>query len=741
MLQSWRLTILFSVVGITAGGDCLAADPTSDRPPRFALLVGVGKYQNLGASEQLDGSRNDVEAMRELLLSARFGFQPDDIVTLVDESATGAAIRKGLSDLSQRIRELPPNSRPAQILVHYSGHGSQVADQPEGDPLCDESDGLDETIVPYDADKQGGLQDLRDDELFAFAEEVCTGGRNRLWMVLDCCHSGTGARGATKVRKLDRGLAASIPTLGGRKINERRLAAGAVVLSACRAQEVEPEYQQGKERFGLLTRFVLQVLNESPTLSTLSYELLRDEIVARYRVDPSVAQPPLPQLEGSGSLLRDTVLGCGVDADRKPYWEVMASGADRSVAILKAGAFHGITVGSQFELYDQPAKVVVKPAGTEQENGSTAWLAVKAVEGATATVDVFRWENGRRAEALLPAGFKGGFAVERHHEHGAFGLRLRVTRAKSANEDGPALGPGSPDLPPSILETLTTANRPDESPWLQWTTDDEACDYLLRIDGNVAALFPATGRPKLAVDASSPSERSEVPASLRGGWGPFLLEAPEAAGPALQQALRQICRARNLIRLAGAQRTTGPAGPITIELVAVDVDDSGAIVKTRPWPLEEGGLVVRKGGRYAYRIANPQASQKPWFITVLAVDADQGIDQVLPYQEAAGGEVSGEQRLDPGQSRITDAFECDGGFGDRVTIVLATREPNSYYMLSQPNLPKTRGEDNLESKGAVLDTLLLEQTYFKTRGDKRMRPRRLYDESWTASTVSFRASP
>ncbi len=729
------------MVGIARGGDGLAADPISSPQPKFALLVGVAKYQNLGASEQLDGSRNDVEAIRELLLSSRFGFQPDDVVTLVDESATGAAIRKGLSDLTKRVRDLPPNSRPAQVLVHFSGHGSQVPDQPEGDPLCDEADGLDETIVPYDADKQGGLQDLRDDELFAFAEEVCAGGRTRLWLVLDCCHSGTGARGATKVRKLDRGLAASVPALGGRKINERRLAAGAVVLSACRAQEVEPEYQQGKEHFGLLTRFVLQVLNETRTLSTLSYELLRDEIVSRYRVDPSVAQPPLPQLEGTGSLLRDTVLGCGVDADRKPYWEVMASGTDRSVALLKAGAFHGITVGSQFELYDQPAKIVAKPAEAERENGSTAWLSVKAVEGATATVDLFRWENGRRTEALLPAGFKGGFAIERHHEHGAFGLRLRVTRAKSANKDGPGLGPDSPDLPPLILETLTTANRPEESRWLQWATGDQPCDYLLRIDGNVAALFPATGRPKLEIDTSSPLEKSNVPASLRGGWGPFSLEVPEEAGPALQQTLRQICRARNLIRLSEARRSTDQASPITIELLAVTVDESGAIAKTGPWPVEEGGLVVRKGGRYAYRIANAEASQKPWYITVLAVDADLGIDQVLPYQEAAGGEVSGEQRLDPGQSRITDAFECDGSFGDRLTIILATREPNSYYMLSQPNLPKTRGEDNLGGKGASLDTLLLEQTYFKTRGDKRMKPRRLYDESWTAGTVSFRASP
>ena len=136
------------------------------------MLIGIDNYAKLGPAEQLTGSVNDVRIMQDLL-QQRFGFQPSDIITLTNREATGDAIRRAFATISNRLQNLPAGSPSARVVFHFSGHGSQVLDQREGDPDCDEEDGLDETLVPADAEKQGGHFDLRDDELHRFVENVC----------------------------------------------------------------------------------------------------------------------------------------------------------------------------------------------------------------------------------------------------------------------------------------------------------------------------------------------------------------------------------------------------------------------------------------------------------------------------------------------------------------------------------------------------------------------------------------
>ena len=75
---------------------------TPNSPTRLALLVGIQSYPKLASSQQLEGCRNDVKAMRALL-EGRFGFQHEDVVTLVDQEATGAAICREMKRLVERI--------------------------------------------------------------------------------------------------------------------------------------------------------------------------------------------------------------------------------------------------------------------------------------------------------------------------------------------------------------------------------------------------------------------------------------------------------------------------------------------------------------------------------------------------------------------------------------------------------------------------------------------------------------
>ena len=123
----------------------------SENPTKRALLIGVNAYPNLSKFSQLKGAINDAERMFSLL-TTKFEFPPENVTVLRDPT------RQQILDGFQTLID---QTQAGDIVVfHYSGHGSQLKDQPEGD----ETDGLDETLVPSDSDRHGS-KDIRDDEI------------------------------------------------------------------------------------------------------------------------------------------------------------------------------------------------------------------------------------------------------------------------------------------------------------------------------------------------------------------------------------------------------------------------------------------------------------------------------------------------------------------------------------------------------------------------------------------------
>jgi hypothetical protein len=122
------------------------------------------------------------------------------------------------------------------------------------------------------------------------------------------------------------------------------------------------------------------------------------------------------------------------------------------------------------------------------------------------------------------------------------------------------------------------------------------------------------------------------------------------------------------------------------------------------------------------------------YVTVLAIDPDMEIQAVLPCQEGVG--LASEQRLEPGASRTSSPYRCTEPCGPHQAIVLATDEPNDFQMLAQPALPRMRSA----SRDSLLEELLLEQTYFRTRG-RRPRPQKSSDPSWSATLLRWEAAP
>jgi len=168
------------------------AQPTSRK---LALLVGINAYgsQETGWSA-LQGCVTDVQ-MQEALLVHRFGFNPNDILTLTDEAAT----REGI--LTAFREHLIKQAQPGDVVVfHFSGHGSRIIDP---QPYQDESP-LNSTLVPIDAPlPQGGAQsgaevnDIMGRHLFLLMSALKT---EHVTVVLDSCHSGGGKRGALTIR-------------------------------------------------------------------------------------------------------------------------------------------------------------------------------------------------------------------------------------------------------------------------------------------------------------------------------------------------------------------------------------------------------------------------------------------------------------------------------------------------------------------------------------------------------------
>lgn len=173
-------------------------------PSKFALLIGINEYKKNGADSvrNLRGTNNDVELMKNLLVGTyKFDYKPNapdsPVKTLFNSQATQAGIRdafrKQLIDNAKSYFDKAAAKDPkkgATVVFYYSGHGSKLPDQ-----NGDETDEIDETIVPHDSTTNVATQkDIRDDEFDVWFKELKNYTSN-ITFIFDSCHSGTVTRG------------------------------------------------------------------------------------------------------------------------------------------------------------------------------------------------------------------------------------------------------------------------------------------------------------------------------------------------------------------------------------------------------------------------------------------------------------------------------------------------------------------------------------------------------------------
>ena len=188
----------------TEGASTEYDDPAPPRGDR-ALLIGINDHAD-SELRDLRGAVNDVHNMRGLL-TGYLGFDAGQIRLLTDAQATRAGILREIRDW------LVAGTRPgARALLYFAGHGYY-----QTDTNGDETDGLDEALVPHDARVESADSDpmrvanlILDDEIGALFRELAD---RQTYLIVDSCHSGTITRSIAApdpsvVRTID-------PRLGG----------------------------------------------------------------------------------------------------------------------------------------------------------------------------------------------------------------------------------------------------------------------------------------------------------------------------------------------------------------------------------------------------------------------------------------------------------------------------------------------------------------------------------------------
>ncbi len=372
-----------------------ATPSTGNGPNKYALLVGIDNYKNSNQVSPLEGSVNDVQDMRQVLIG-KFDFPPENILVLTDAQATHAGIIRAIQD------HLIAKAHEGDIVVFdYSGHGAQMQD------VTGRIGGLDETIVPYDSrDPEGKVFDISGAEMHPLLVQLTNKTKNVTY-ILDSCHSGTLVRGArtrsipADTREVSPAYIQSVNALTrGVSAADNSAPPKFAFISAATSKENAFEYAADGKHHGALTYFLAQQLRAAGAGAT--YRDVMDSVIGNVSAQNPSQHPSLEGVEqdqhifGDGSSLAHA------------YVVANPSATDPHRVTLEIGQVEGATVGSVYEVFPPHSKKFAPP--------DTPLARVQI-----ASVGAFT------AEATVSGGIKippASRAVERQHRYGS--ARMRV---------------------------------------------------------------------------------------------------------------------------------------------------------------------------------------------------------------------------------------------------------------------------------------------------------------------------
>jgi Caspase domain len=626
---------------------------------KLALLVGCTRYDNLAERFSLKGPGNDVVLMRKVL-TGRFGFADKHIVTLAD--VPGAAGRPTRANIKSQFERLAKEAKAGdQVMIVMGGHGSQQPERVAGS----ESDGLDETFLPCDAGPWDGSNQavtnaIIDDEFEVWTSAITDRGAS-LFLVLDCCHSGTLLRGGDEVlreiaegdlvpqqvldrarkgaaarRDATRGGEAKAPTARPENKTPRLVA-----LYACQRHEPTVERPMppdgGEQRYGLLSYTVCQILTQAQ--SSMTYRELAQRVQAQYVQWGRVA--PTPLLDGPDQ--DREVLGTRAWPDRSKF--ILARSEDGWK--IRAGLLHGLTEGSILAVYPPPGK-----ANADQIIGH---IRVQKSEPTEAAVEPCAHAKMAATKELA----EGGRCDFVYVDYGS--MRLRVGAETAGNDET--------ETHRRVRKMLAAIGKASES-LIEPAAGGQKADVLVRIKGD-----------KLFLVAADVAQLVGTPPPGAAYFGPYSANQPQK----VQDDLTKIARARNLLKLVSVPSATAEdQADLEIEMVKLK-DKTDKKGEKLQW--EKKGLALKPGDLVGWRVTN--RGKTILDVTLLFIDSSYGIDSVFPRRSQAG---SGENRFVPGQSFLVGPARVDPKtVGLEHMLMIAVKgegQPVDFTCLAQPSLEK-----------------------------------------------------
>lgn len=712
----------------------------NDGVRRRALLVGINDYSAsrlgpvpAGVPERdwwdLGGAVNDVESIGEML-ELRYGFEPGEILTLTDQAATRVAILRAIETHLER-----PAGKGDIVFFYYAGHGSQVENSRSTEP-----DRLDESIVP--ADSRIGAPDIRDKELRRRFNRILDRGA-RLTVILDSCHSGSGARGlpsgarARAVRRDPRDVADGGSE--GPKPDDR----GALVISATQDHDRAHEKtdDDGKRR-GVFTWAWLRAMRSSMDGESATDTFLRAQAILRG--DTPYQEPVLSGNEEArlapflasrpGRRLRRAIIA--VEKVR-PDGTIVAQG----------GWAHGLTVGSELRLTNGDRETrfevtVLRGLGRCEARPVPSDRARRIDVTAGALLEVSAWAAPPTAplRVWMPETESSEAAIGWARELAGLARRRGVRWIDDPVDATPThvvrwragawqlLGPGGATetiangadarsvlakiprgaslfthlpAPAAVVKAIDVGPGTDRDAIVP-VEDPQEAEYLLA--GRVSRrgdVEYAWVRPSM-----TSADRSPLPA--RTAWRP----TSGALAPALQDAVLR------LRRIHGWQNLPSPSEPHPYELAMRRLRD-GAVVRDRLLVgLDEYSLVLRA----------KKAARPPQYIYVFMIDSHGRSVLLFPL----GGSVENRYPLASEKAPLAEivlegTFEVIEPYGVDTYFVLATDEP-----LPDPWVLEWDGVRGQRAAHSPLEELLT-ATGAPSRSAARVRT----PSNWTIERATF----
>jgi hypothetical protein len=514
-----------------------------DTPNIWALLVGINAYLSPSVPN-LRGCCNDVEAMRRFLLTQMH--VPDrHIKVLVDQEATRTGILDAFKNFLIDNQNIPHGS---QLLIHYSGHGSQMRNMTGTEP-----DGIDETIVPYDS-RVGGVFDIPDKTLAGLIRQLATAKGDNITVILDCCHSGSGTRefrpeGAAPTRRapadvrlppvdLDADFRVSATTRGIGRSGWSVTRANHVLLAGCLDREESHEHDTPEGVcHGALTYFALEYLRQKPPNAAYA------DLHARVKAQVSGLYPrQTPQCEGQ----HNRAIFGGADVERDPF--IPIKGLHGSTVTFEAGLVHGLRRGTELAVY---------AANVRTKRSLPTPLAVAQVQSVTATT----------AQATFIAAPTEPLPSDAH--------ALVTRQAYAAMRQKVALMPGEGAQQEKALNALRQA--------------------ILDAGGEAtpSAFLELLDDPHQPTDLRVTADDGQL--SVRDDMGHLLVlpqDFTQGGAVAVRQALESIARYRTILALAN-QQPSSLMGRITLRIRrCLGGGDCTAAEDLAPGEVDPDGMVT-----------------------------------------------------------------------------------------------------------------------------------------------------